>query len=130
MRLAPVLRSVTTADEPHALAVGAHVEAAHVGLRTEAVGHDPAVEQTRQDPLHLRMIDAQRGNAVERDVGGEGDECLAQRLERPVVVEVLGIDVGDDRDRRRQLDHRAVELVGLGDHPVAANHAGRWSPRR
>ena len=35
------------------------------------------------------------------------------------VVEVLGIDVGDDADLGRQPDEGAVALVGLDDHPLA-----------
>ena len=35
------------------------------------------------------------GEAVEGDVLDEGLEGVAQRVERAVVVEVLGVDVGD-----------------------------------
>ena len=42
------------------------------------------------------------------------------RLERAVVVEMLGVDVRDDRDRRRELEERAVALVGFGDEILAA----------
>ena len=35
------------------------------------------------------------------------------------MVEVLGIDIGDDRDVGRQLEEGAVGLVGLDHHPVA-----------
>ena len=40
-------------------------------------------------------------------------------LERAVVVEMVGLDVGDDRDVRVEEDERAVGLVGL-DHVVLA----------
>ena len=69
--------------------------------------------------LHDRMVDAQHREAVERDVADESLERLLQRGEIAVEIEVLGIDVGDDRDRRRQPGEGAVALVGLDDHPVA-----------
>ena len=45
---------------------------------------------------------------------------VLERLVAAVVVEVLGVDVGDDRDHRREAQERAVALVGLGDEQVAA----------
>jgi len=45
------------------------------------------------------------------------------------VVEVLGIDVGDDGDRRRQLEKAPVALVGLGDEEVPLAEA-RVAPQR
>ena len=36
------------------------------------------------------------------------------------MIEMLGIDVGHDRDVGGQLQERAVALVGLDHHPVAA----------
>ena len=42
----------------------------------------------------------------------------------PVVVEMLGIDIGDDGDVGRQLDEGAVALVGLDHHPLAVAQPG------
>ena len=70
--------------------------------------------------LHLRMIDAHHGEAVERHVLDElrgTPRCTASKV--AVVVEMLGIDVGDDGDVGRQLQEGAVALVGLDHHPVA-----------
>ena len=58
--------------------------------------------------LHHRMIDAEHGEAVERDVLDELLEGAVHRLESAVEVEMLGIDVGDDGDGRRQLGEGAV----------------------
>ena len=69
--------------------------------------------------LHHRMIDAHHGEAVERHVLDESLERILHRFERLEVVEMLRIDVGDDRDVGRQLQERAVALVGLDHHPVA-----------
>ena len=69
-----------------------HVVRAPVGLRRDAVRHVP-LGQPRDQMLHDRMVDAHHGETVER---------LLQRVDSAVVVEVLGIDVGDHRDGRRE----------------------------
>ena len=40
------------------------------------------------------------------------------------MVEMLGIDVGDDRDRAVEPQEAAVALVGLDHHPVGASEPG------
>ena len=40
------------------------------------------------------------------------------------MVEMLGVDIGDDGDVGGQFQERAVALVGLDDHPVAAAALG------
>ncbi len=47
-------------------------------------------------------------------------EAVDDRLERAVVVEVIDLDVREDRAEQRQLEVRAVALVGLDDEQVAA----------
>ena len=113
-----------------AAAVELEVDRADVGVGAQPVGDDAAVGDARDQRLHLGMVDAQHGEAVERDVLDEAHEGVAQRVEGAVMVEMLGIDVGDDRDGRRQAQERAVGLVGLDHHPVAARRAGRWCRRR
>ena len=70
--------------------------------------------------LHGRMIEAHHGEAVERQVLDEGEERLLDRVEGLEMVEMLGIDVGDDGDVGGQLEEGAVAFVGLDHHPVAA----------
>ena len=88
------------------------------GLRAEAVGDVPAVN-ARQQILHVRVVEAQHRQAVKRHFLDELDEGVLQDLVRLVEIEVLGVDVGDDRDRGREAQERAVALVGLGDQQVA-----------
>ena len=107
-----------------ALRIEARLERAHVRLRAEAVGDQAAVGDPAEQRLHLRMIDAQRGEAVERDVLDEGLERGAHGVEVAVELHVLGVDVGDHRDARRQAHEGAVGLVGLDHHPVAFAVAG------
>src|SRR5262249_11542562 len=76
--------------------VGADVDVhgAHVGLRAHAVGDDAAVGEARNHRLHDRVIDAEHGEAVERDVLDEILVGPVHRLDRAVVIEVLGVHVG------------------------------------
>ena len=50
---------------------------------------------------------------------GEVDEGLLERVARPVVVEVVGVDVRDERDRGVVEQERPVGLVGLDDEELA-----------
>ena len=47
-------------------------------------------------------------------------------LDRAVVVEVVGVDVGDDGPLRLVDQEGAVALVRLGDQQVALHRGGRW----
>ena len=69
--------------------------------------------------LHDRMIGAHHREAVERHVLDEGAERVLHRVEGLEVIEMLGIDIGDDGDVGRQLQEGAVGFVGLHHHPVA-----------
>jgi hypothetical protein len=64
------------------------------------------------------MIDAQQGRAVERHVLDELDEGILHAVERAIMFEMLGIDVGDHRDGAVEAQERAVALVRLHHHPV------------
>ena len=70
------------------------------------------------------MIDAEQGGAVEGHVLDELDERVLDLLEAAIMVEMLGIDVGDDRDRAVEPQEAAVALVGLDHHPVGAAEPG------
>ena len=69
------------------------------------------------------MVEAHHREAVEGQVLDEGAERLLDGVEGLEMVEVLGVDVGDDRDVGRQLEEGAVALVGLDHHPVARAEA-------
>ena len=103
---------------------GLDVEQADVGLRVLAIGEDPPVLDLADQLLHRRMVEAHHGEAVERQVLDEGQKGVLDRVEGLEMVEVLGVDVGDDRHVRRQLEEGAVALVGLDHHPVAAAEPG------
>src|SRR5262249_49297404 len=69
------------------------------------------------------VVEAEHGRAVERDLVHEAQEGLLDVREVAVGVEVLAVDVRDHGDGRRQLQERAVGLVGLRDHVLAAAQA-------
>ena len=70
-----------------------------VGLPRDAVGH-VAARDLREDRLHVRVVEAEHREPVERDLVGELHEGFLHLLVRAVVIEVLGVDVGDDGDGR------------------------------
>ena len=102
------------------LAVGMiEIDEPHVGLRVLAIGDDAAVLDAADELLHHRMVGAHHRETVERHVLDEGAERVLHRVEGLEVIEMLGIDIGDDGDVGRQLEEGAVGFVGLDHHPVA-----------
>ena len=65
------------------------------------------------------MVHAHHREAVERHVLDELAVGLLDLFEPAVMLEMLGIDVGDDRDRPVEAEEAAVAFVGLDHHPVA-----------
>ena len=70
------------------------------------------------------MVDAEHGDAVERQPLDEVPIRRLHRLEVAPEVHVLRVHVGDDADGRRQPEEAAVALVGLDHHPVALAKPG------
>jgi hypothetical protein len=95
-----------------------------IGLRVETEGHHAAVGDAANERLNLRMVGAANGKAVERDVGDEIVEPLAQVLDRAPVLHMLGVDIGDDGDGRGQTVEAAVALIRLDHHPFPCPGAG------
>ena len=104
--------------EPVAAGYRCDIDPAHVGLRREAIRHHAPIAHPRQDVLHFRMIEAQHRRAVEGHVLDELHKRVLHRIERAVMVEMLGIDVSDDGDGAVQPQEAAVALIGLNHHPV------------
>ena len=100
-----------------------------VGVGRSAVG-DEALAHVRQQRAHVDVVDAEDRQTVERHPVHELQVRRAHLLHVAVVVEVLGVDVGDHRDDRRQHQEGAVALVGLGDQDTRPGRAGRWCRAR
>ena len=128
--------------EAHRAGVRLDVDGAHHRVGAEAVAHDRARDH-RHDRAHAGVVGAQDRGAVERHLVDELDEGLLQPREVVAVgVHVVGVDVGDDRHHRQQVQERRVRLVGLDDDVVAgaearvgaggvepaADHEGRVEP--
>jgi len=103
----------------HDAVLGPDAACPNVGLRIEPVGQYAPVNDPGDQLLHLWMIRAEHCETIEGDILDEGVEGVAYALERAVMVQMLRVDVRDDRDSRRQLYERAVRLVGLNGHPFA-----------
>ncbi len=65
-----------------AIAAEFDIDGAEVGLGRQAVSDDAALGQLRDHRLHHRMVDAERGETVERNVGDETLEGLAAALSK------------------------------------------------
>ena len=95
------------------------IQQLRIGLRILTIGDDAAILDLADQGLYHRVIGAHHGKAVERNILDEIAERILDRLEGLEVIEMLGIDVGDDDHVGRQLQEGAVALVGLDHHPVA-----------
>ena len=74
------------------------------------------------------IVDAQHRDAVERQALHEIEKRLAQPPEVVAVgFHVVGVDVGDHREHRLQIQERRVRLVGLDHDEFAAARASRAS---
>ena len=68
------------------------------------------------------MVHAEHGEAVEGDILDEILEGAFEAFEIPVVVEVLGVDIGDNGHGGAEPQEAAIALVGLHHDPVALAH--------
>ena len=91
-----------------------------IGLRAAAIGDDPPVPHPADQRLYLGMIDAHRCETVEGNVLDKGEEGIFRLVEGAVVIEVFGIDIGDDRYIGGKFEERAIAFVGLDHHPIAS----------
>ncbi len=112
------------AVEAH-LAVGRNnILGVEVVVLRQAVGDD-LLRHARQDVADIGVIAADHGHAVERQAVQEIDEGRLQALEVVAVgFHVVGVDVGDDRDDRRQEQEGRIRFVGLGHQEITAAQAG------
>ena len=113
----------THAIKLHAPVFGHNVLGTHVGRRVEAVTDD-LLRNLRHDLAHVGVVGAEDGNAVERQTLEEIDKRLFQPPEVVTIgLHVIGVDVGDDRDHRRQEEEGRVGLVSFGHQKVARTEA-------
>lgn len=72
------------------------------------------------------MIEAHHAETVERHVLDELAEGCAHGVEIAVVVEMLGVDIGNDGDFRWQLQEGAVRSCRPPPPSTRPRPCGRW----
>ena len=70
------------------------------------------------------MVDAQDRGAVKGYILDKLDETVLDLVEAAIMIEMLGIDIGDHRDRAVKPQEAAVAFVCLDDHPLTVAEAG------
>ncbi len=94
-----------------------------VGAAACAIGRHAAMN-ARQQAAQDRIVVAGNDHAVERDTLHELQEGAADVAHVAVAVHVLAVDVGDDREDRRELQKGPVAFVGFGDQVLRLAEAG------
>jgi hypothetical protein len=91
--------------------------------RIEAVADD-LLGNLRHDFAHVGVVGAEHGDAVEGQALQEIDEGLLEAAEVMAVgFHVVGVDVGDDGDGRRQEQEGGIGFVGLDHDEIAGAQA-------
>ena len=92
-----------------------HADRAHIGGRGESVG-DERPRHGSLNALHVPVVGAQHRETVERQVVQKIHETLFEPRKIAVVSpQMIGVDVGDDRDHRLQMHEGGIALVRFGD---------------
>jgi hypothetical protein len=103
-------------SEPKRPVTRVQVDCPHIGIRSRPVG-DRARQLARQASTD-RIVGTQHSRPHHLlQVPGE---ALLDRLQRSVVVEMVGLDIREDRPVQRQFEVGAVALVGLDHEPLPA----------
>lgn len=101
---------------------GVHHFHAKIGFGRDAIGKDSAA-RAGKDGAELRIVDAGRYRAVERHAVHEFEEGAFHIFHVAVAVHVFAVEVGDDGADGRELEERAVALVGFSNQEMRAAEA-------
>ena len=71
--------------------------------------------------MHRGLVAAKDAGAVERHLVDEAHKGILDVGKIAIGVQVLEVDIGDDRQRRQKLEKGAVALVSLGDQVFPAS---------
>ena len=91
-----------------------------IGVRIFPIGDDAPVLDLGRKLSHDRMVEAHDRETVEGNIFDESAKSLLDRRESSEMIEVFGIDIGDDRYIGGKLEESAIAFVGLDHHPIAA----------
>ena len=90
-----------------------------IGLRILAIGDHPPVLDLSGKLADRGVVEAHDRETVEGNIFDKSAKGLLDRIEGPEMIEMLGIDIGDDGDFGGKLEEGAVAFVGFDDHPIA-----------
>ncbi len=90
-----------------------------IGVRIFPIGDDAPVLDLGRKLSHDRMVEAHDRETIEGNVFDERAKRFLDRREGSEMIEVFGIDIGDDRYISRKLEESAIAFVGLDHHPIA-----------
>ena len=113
----------TMHGEAHGHTVGDHIGRANVGVASEAIGSRwvwrfSAIRWLRQDHRCRRRA------SHKRQPMGEVDKRLQTFKTVTMGFHVIGVDVGDHRQRRRQVQERGVRFIGLRHQKLTGTQGG------
>ena len=92
---------------------------AEVGVGRDAIRQHRARHRV-ENRAHMRIVDAQHRNTIERQAMHELDKGVRQAREVAAVrSQVIAVDVRDHRDHRLQMQERCIAFVGFGDQVTA-----------
>ena len=94
-----------------------------VGTAARAIG-DGAALNLREHAAQQGIVVADHDHSVEGDVIHKIQESAFDVAHVAIAVHVFAIDVGDDGENWRELEKRAVTLVGLGDEILRFTETG------
>ncbi len=94
-----------------------------IRLAAESVG-DETLLHLRNERLHIGIVETQNGKAEKRYLVDELDKVCLDFIEIAIKVEMVGVDIGDYGDNRRQLEEGAVRFVCLGHQKFSLSQFG------
>ena len=96
----------------------------------QPIGDDAAANAWESARSNVRIIVAPDNDAsVKGHVIGILHKGIGDFVESPVVVEVIIVNIGDDRQRRREFEGKnRPRLVGFGDQIFPFSESGAGSP--
>ncbi len=100
-----------------------NIDGAQIGIGGEPIAHHRSFDRLGQRPRSL-VIAAQDHPPGFRCLVAEFDKGRRQIVRGSVAIKVLGLEIGHDRHRRRDLEKGPVVLIGLADHDLAAADPG------
>src|SRR5437660_8881238 len=95
-----------------------HIRDAHIGRSSRSVGNDSTFH-LRNEGLHRRLIEVEDRCTIKRDLVDEGQEGRLNVFQVAIAIEVIRLDIGDNRYRRGKKQERPVAFISLEHDKLA-----------